>query len=191
MGIDESAPLLRLARDKMEPISSLEAEFGCVDLTQPLVQQDLAGERFDLIVLFGVLHHIPGLEHRRRLLSALTGRLAPGGYLAASFWQFGARQRFRERMVDWTVFADATGVRVDEGQLERGDFLLTWGERAEQGPSAEDSDVVARYCHYADHEESSALVNSLGLAVVDQFDSDGRSGDLNRYYVLAAGGSEP
>lgn len=188
LGIDESVEMLALARRRLQPIDTIETELLSLDLTSPLVDPKLDARRFDLIVVFGVLHHIPGLDCRRRLLVDLAGRLEHGGRLAVSFWQFGAQQRFRKRVVDWSEYAEVTGDEINESWLETGDYLLAWGQQRETEALGDDSPTVARYCHYADSTEATSLVGSLGLTIIDRFNSDGRGDELNCYYVLGADG---
>jgi hypothetical protein len=58
--------------------------------------------------------------------------------------------------------------------LESGDFLLSFG----------DKNGAPRYCHDFDESEFDQLVSATGLRLMDDFEADGRSGDLNRYAVL-------
>ena len=43
---------------------------------------------FDLVVSFGFMHHIPGVDLRVRFLKEALSYVKPGGHLAVSFWQF-------------------------------------------------------------------------------------------------------
>ena len=133
---------------------------------------------FDLVAVFGVLHHVPSFAQRKRLLAALADRLTRRGLLAVTLWQFGARERFRSRTVDWHQAEAVTGIPVDPQQLESGDFLLAWG----QGKR------TARYCHYTTPPEWQALVADLDLLSVDEFLADGNTQDLNAYQVMRHAG---
>lgn len=186
LGLDSSAEILHRARQNLDGSGSLEASFRLQDLIDPdgVLQP---GERgFDLVAVFGVLHHLPGLERRRRLLEELAASLAPGGFLIASFWQFAGRSRFRRRIVSWSDHNRASADPVDQAQLEAGDYLLAWGERGDTGERNGEALGARRYCHYADPREAEALIDSLGLTKVDRFESDGGPGDLNLYFTLQA-----
>jgi len=128
---------------------------------------------FDLIVAFGVLHHVPSWELRRSLLVELAAHLRQDGMLAVSFWQFGAEQRFTGRVVDWTEFNETVTEPVDSRDLEPGDCLLRWGN----------GDAV-RYCHFVDPVEAAELTAASGLARVETFHGDGKGGRLNLYHLL-------
>lgn len=123
--------------------------------------------RYPLIVLLGVLHHIPGRRRRAALLRALGERLSADGLLIVTFWRFGADPRLRGRTLPWPdELAD---------QVEANDFLLRWGER-ELG--------AARYCHHFDADEERELVAASGLRLRESFAADGASGALNAYRIL-------
>ena len=125
----------------------------------------LASEHFDLIVLFGVVHHIPGREHRAALLTRLARHLAPGGLFAYTVWRFDRFERFTRKLVPWDEFP------VDKHDLEPGDHIMTWG----------DAEPAHRYCHAMTDEEAETLEPTLPLDALASFSGDD---DLNRYYVL-------
>ena len=195
---------LFLASAESRPIDSLDIDYVGIDASPRLlaiaasrgpshwrwVEADVIAEplplvgEFDLVVCFGVLHHVPGESTRQALLSSLAERLAQGGHLAVSFWQFGDRARFRDRALGWR-----SGVRgpesLDLSKLEHNDFLLPWG--ADSGSAQ--GELPIRYCHFVDRAEARRLVGELrvekpGLEPVDEFVADGHSGDLNLYHLL-------
>lgn len=177
LGVDASADLLSEARQRLASESRGQWELLELDLLSGDVGAVWRRHAFHFIAVFGVLHHLPGIERRRQLLAALAGRLAPRGVLALSFWQFAARARFRRRIIPWPEHNLGSDEPIDVDQLEPGDFLLAWG----QEPSAR------RYCHYASPQEAAELVGSLGLTKIVRFRADGESGELNLYYLLQAG----
>jgi SAM-dependent methyltransferase len=172
-GVDTSAELLAAARGRApDDWRLIESDI----LSRPLPEDAPAG--FDLVCCFGVMHHIPGVAQRRALLERMAGRLRPGGRLAVSFWQFGGDERFDRRVVDWSELDRWGHLAVDPAQLESGDCLLRWG--------GADSDPTAlRYCHYCDPDEAARLVSEIDLRQVEEFRADGRSEELNLYYLLA------
>jgi SAM-dependent methyltransferase len=127
-------------------------------------QAALPSGPFDLVALFGVLHHVPGAERRADLIRALSDRVAPGGVLAFTAWRFATQPRFQAHQVE--APADLA--------LDPGDVLLDW--RAE-GVHA------VRYCHALD-DELTDLVRESGLLLLDAYRADGQSGDLNDYRLL-------
>ncbi len=171
VGIDASEPLLAIARGRCAP--SERIEFHALDcLADP---DALPPGPFDLVALFGVLHHVPAFATRRALLSALLTRVAEGGVLALTLWQFGNRARFSKRIVAWKTYCQSAALPLDIGDLEPGDSLVRWGE---------DEDAV-RYCHFVDTGERERLLADLPIRRVDIFDADGREGDLNQYLLVS------
>jgi SAM-dependent methyltransferase len=175
LGIDASPRLLAAARARRLPAGS--AEYRCADFIETPLEDCLPAKAFSLIVLFGVLHHIPGQERRRRLLRAAAGRLRPGGLLALTSWQFEVFRRFRDKLLPWEEFNRSAREPIDLAQLEPGDHLVPWGEQG----------VAFRYCHFTDEDETRRLLEELPLARVASYLADGREEKLNRYFVLRAG----
>ncbi len=174
VGIDASSALLEKARQRGVP--GFDAQYHEADLIEVDLDATLAGERFDVVVYFGLLHHLPGLARRRRLLQAGAGLLAAGGILAFTCWQFEALERFQKRILRWDEFSDAAIGPIDPGQLEAGDHLLRWGDAGS-----------VRYCHFANEDEIRSLVDSLPGEQVASYRADGREGNLNRYLVIRTG----
>jgi SAM-dependent methyltransferase len=165
-GVDESPLGLAEAQKRLpsrENVVLVEHDF----LEAPLPE----GE-FDLLVLFGVLHHVPGRENRIGLLTRLSRLLAHGGLLAFSLWRFDRFPRFRKKIVPWDDFRSLTGIEIDLSDLEPGDHILTWG-----------GDPPAyRFCHaMSEEEEEEDLVRSLPLDLVSRFDA---GAEPNRYFVF-------
>lgn len=168
-GIDASQALLSSCRKRTRHLSRSPLRFVRCDLLQ---ERDLPVGPFDAIVLFGVLHHVPGFEQRVKLITRLASRLAPGGFLAATLWRFGSDPRVAGRTVAW----QDQPIGIDPAELEPGDHLLRWGT----------SPDVVRYCHFVDDPEVERLLaraGEAGLELIDRFRSDGKTGDLNEYLV--------
>ncbi len=179
LGIDTSPPLVAEAGRRYIRRPGFAPSWVVADLVDGGVggRSGFQAEIARSVVAFGLFHHVAGAERRRRLLSTLSDLLRPGGLLAVSFWQFGKRERFLRRRVPWAEHNRGAGSRIQTDELDPGDFLLRWG-------SGEDREGPVRYCHYASPEEADSLVSALPLDILDRFPADGRSGDLNLYYVL-------
>ncbi len=153
-GIDNNAALL----------ASAQAALPDARFEQRDALTDLPAGPYDLVVLFGVIHHVPGTERRRALLRALAERVAPGGLLAFACWRFYEYERFNQRLEHWPEGWDR----------EPGDYLLDW----RQGEHA------LRYCHYVDDDEHGELVAATGLDELLTYRADGADEALNRYSLL-------
>ena len=162
-GIDNNAQLLDYARQALAPLESIRATIEQHDI----INETLPDKSYDVVVLFGVIHHIPSLENRQKFIQALSQRVNDGGLLVFAAWRFYEYERFRKRLVDW-----------DESiSVEKNDYLLDWrrGERA------------LRYCHYVDDAELDNLVASTQLTEIDRYRADGRDNKMNVYSVLRKG----
>ena len=158
--VDNNADLLASAASQLAPSRQIQTEF----LEHDLILNGLPRRRAQLVVLFGLLHHVPGLAQRQQLIAAAAQTVMPGGWLAFTAWRFYDEERFRQRIVPW----------CDDLNLEAGDHLLDWrrGERA------------LRYCHFIDDDEHEQLLKATGLTAVADYRADGATGTLNRYSVL-------
>lgn len=158
-GLDNNPALLAFARSSLGEAGL--ASMQCIE--QDIVTDPPSGQ-YDLVALFGVIHHIPGAAARQAFMQALAGCVAPGGTLAFASWRFYEYERFRQRVVPWP----------DDIAVEKHDYLLDWrrGERA------------LRYCHYVDDAEQHLLEGATGLSPVGSYRADGFSGAVNAYSIL-------
>jgi tRNA (uracil-5-)-methyltransferase TRM9 len=159
-GLDSNGALLNFGRRDLGAFEGVATRLETFDL----MDDALPDEQYDCVVLFGVMHHVPGAARRLALMRELARRVKAGGILAFACWRFYEYPRFRERIVAWG----------DDDNVEVHDYLLDWrqGERA------------LRYCHYVDDAEHAALVAAAGLREVDTYRADGESGNANRYSIL-------
>lgn len=159
-GIDNNQQLLDYASQSLADITHIDAQLDYHDvITAPLPQ-----DTYDLVVLFGVIHHVPGYENRQRFIQELAKRVNDGGLLVFAAWRFFEYERFRKRLVDWD----------NDITVEKHDYLLDWrrGERA------------LRYCHYVDDDELDALVASTNMSELARYRADGSDNAMNVYVVL-------
>jgi tRNA (uracil-5-)-methyltransferase TRM9 len=156
-GLDNNASLLERAQTAL---AGVEAHF----YQQDIIEQPPDQGEFDLVTLFGVLHHIPGRQQRQDFVRGLADRVKPGGILAFASWRFYEYERFRERITPWPADLD----------VETGDYLLDWrrGDRA------------LRYCHYTDDGEQAELSAVSGLREIITYRADGRTNNINCYTLL-------
>ena len=176
LGFDTCDALLRAAAARLDGLLE-EPELCRLDVLEDDLDRALGARRFDLVALFGVLHHVPGHDARRRLLRRLGRRLAPAGVMAASIWQPDRSSRFARRVVPWESYNQRRArlglETLDLDALETGDTLLSWGGSAEH----------PRYCHFPDDAEIESLIAAPRAPLVDRFRADGRSGHDNLYLV--------
>lgn len=173
LGIDASLVLAHAARHRTAAAAPHRTRVAVADVVGSRTVIDAGRAQFDLVVAFGLLHHIPSWERRRSLLLELADLTAPGGMLAVSFWQFGSEPRFEARFLPWAASNEGASRGIDQNDLEPGDHLLRWGDGG-----------AVRYCHHVDRVEASELTSATGLRRLETFRGDGASGLLNLYHLM-------
>lgn len=159
-GIDNNPKLLEFADKTLKDYPHVTIQLD----EQDAILGALPNRTYDLVVLFGVIHHVPGAIQRQQFMRHLADRVGTNGYLAFAAWRFYEQERFRKRIVAWD----------NNVSVEQHDYLLDWrrGERA------------LRYCHYVDDDEHDSLIEATGLTVMADYRADGATQDLNRYTIL-------
>jgi SAM-dependent methyltransferase len=111
---------------------------------------------FDLIAVFGFMHHIPTDELRSGLIRHLSGQLSKGGLLAISLWQYN-------------------NLKTQNTKIGPSDYIDTWANSDHK-----------RYVHTYTEDEIEKMtcqltpeVETLGI-----FEADGRTENLNKYLLL-------
>ncbi len=163
-GLDNNAALLEAARAAFAKMGVLpEAHLDPHDL----LEDALPNGQYEIVALFGVLHHVPSMARRLALIRDLAARVAQGGLLIFTSWCFYDHMRFRERLIP--LPAQYGG--------ERGDWLMDW--RRGHAPNS-----LLRYCHHVDEPEQRALEAASGLTLLETFYADGHTDNINRYSLL-------
>jgi SAM-dependent methyltransferase len=196
LGLDFSDSLLEEARRTLKeaeasgdiPAGRVQVEFAQTDLSAPDWADVLRGRRFDRIVAFAVLHHLPGMQVRRQVLRGVHDLLAPGGLFIHSEWQFQHSPKLMARRLPWEQ------VGLSAADLEEGDTLLDWrynlngparpaGEAGPDSPIGPASSIGRRYVHLYSREELNRLAAEVGFVIRDEFESDGEGGRLGLYQI--------
>jgi SAM-dependent methyltransferase len=169
LGLDASEKLLEHARSRGfgSHVQFERCDFIADELALPT-------GAFDLVLLFGVLHHVPSFELRAQLVRELAQRTAAGGIFALTFWRLDRDPRFESRVRSFAQFNASARVAIDEADLEPGDTLLSWGTQG----------GALRYCHFPDASETEALIAAAGVPAIARFEADGRGNALNEYVVF-------
>lgn len=169
-GTDSNSFLLSEAEKKLH---SVEHKLICHDLVTELssgtFSQSFSGETYDLIVIFGVLHHIPSAWLRSQLLDTLHTLLNPDGRVCLSLWQFA------QFMNEHTKQCQPESVQIQKAELELGDYLLGWHSQLD----------TPRYCHSFETSEALALIANSGWNVTAHYTADGKQNSANLYLVLS------
>jgi tRNA (uracil-5-)-methyltransferase TRM9 len=162
-GLDFSRPLLDEAR--LGQPSNFH--FILADLSGDAWDTKLIDTRFDSVLAFALLHHIPGVERRRSLLHKVKILLEPGGRFIHSEWQFLNSPRLAARVQPWE------SIDLSNDDVDPGDYLLDW----RQGGTG------LRYVHHFSEPELAELAADSGFEVIETFFSDGETHNLGLYQV--------
>jgi SAM-dependent methyltransferase len=171
VGVDSNQKLLSIAEKNLTK-HSVGFELKKFDLVEELLIKSFSQnfeKKFDLIVTFGILHHIPSFELRLKFFQELAALMKPQAYLITTAWQFALEDRFLNR----TVKPNSVNLKLEK--LEKNDFILDWrkGQRA------------FRYCHFVDENEVEEIDKNLeSLNLEKTFLADGKFGKLNRYLIF-------
>ncbi len=138
--------------------------------------KDSAKNGFDLIVLFGVMHHIPTKDLRLDLLQKATKFLSSDGVLVFTTWNFKNIPRLQKRIIDLENFEGQELLKnldLEKTDLGQGDYILSWVKK----------ETAYRYSHFYEDSEIFEYLNKLGLNLIDRYYADGRYSNRNEYFV--------
>lgn len=174
LGLDFSRPELDIAAAEADKVRhpGLTVSFRQANLMRDTWADLIERNSVDMVLAFAFLHHIPGKEHRTRILAAANGILKPGGLFLLSVWQFQHSPGLWSRRQPWELAG------IDAAEVDQNDYLLDWrhGVTAGQGGGL-------RYVHLFSQEELSRLAAESGFEIIDTFASDGKGGRLGLYQV--------
>ncbi len=175
-GVDFSGPLLREAEKATEGLSGdrLQIRYLPGDLMDPDWTKGSGGSKYDGVLAFASLHHIPGKENHLRIFSQVRDLMKAEGTFIFSVWQFQNSPKLMKRVQSW----DRAG--ISEEMLEQGDTLLDW--RFALPENGEKQGL--RYVHLFSEDEIEELAFRSGFSVTEQFYSDGAEGNLALYTKL-------
>lgn len=166
-GLDFSEELLQVARSR---VKDSNFSFSQADLTSAGWPKDLE-PRYDLVLAFAVLHHIPSPGLRLGVLKQVRRLVGNGGRFIHSNWQFLNSARLRARIQPWEA------VGLDAADVDEGDYLLDW----------RGGEVGLRYVHHFTEGELATLAAEAGFLVAHSFLADGENGRLGLYQTWKVG----
>jgi SAM-dependent methyltransferase len=178
LGLDFSSGLLDEARRSVAELTKagLTVEYQAADLGKPDWDAGIQERQFEGILAFASLHHLPAFSERQRLLRQVRARLKDGGVFIHSEWQFQHSPKLMARRLPW----ETVGLSADA--VEPGDTLLDWRHAL---PGQQET-IGYRYVHLFDREELSRLAAGANFEIINEFESDGKEGNLALYQVWRA-----
>ena len=176
LGLDFSSGLLEEASKNKPEVGlpeGLRIDFNQVDLNAVGWAEGFSHIQWNGILAFAVLHHIPSLELRLRVLTQVNQLLPKKGEFIFSVWQFQHSPKLMERCLPWE------SIGISENDVDAGDTLIDWRADARR-----DNGVLGvRYVHLYPRQELAELARLTGFSTMEEFESDGRSGNLGLYQI--------
>ncbi len=160
LGVDSNDFLL----SKAKTLENDRIKFMKLDAINDL--EKLSPATFDVVVAFGITHHIPSSELRKKWFSQLSKLVSKNGLLIFTIWNYQMDERF-----------ESVGASDSGFDLEEGDYFIGWA----------DNKNAKRYFHkYSEAEISDigGILTSAGLKQIKKFKSDGKNGEMNQYLVF-------
>ncbi len=175
-GLDFSGPLLREAEKTTAGLSNegLTLRYLPADLMDPYWPEILQKQKFDGVLAFASLHHIPGRENHLRIFRQVRDLLKPEGRFIFSVWQFQNSPKLMQRVQPW----ERAGLKPE--QLENGDTLLDWRHALPDNKEK----TGLRYVHLFTELELLQLTEECRFTCVNRFYSDGAEGNLGLYLEI-------
>jgi SAM-dependent methyltransferase len=167
-GCDLSTNLLDFAKKNLLE-NKISFNLKNIDLVNQTNNLNKYENKFDLITLFGVWHHLPSEKKREEIIKSLLNLLENNDYLIVTFWQFAIDKKLTTR--NSPKFKN---FKIDEKDLEKNDYLLTW----EKGIKKH------RYCHFSNLEEVENFAKKLNLKIIDHYYDDGKNKKMNLYVIF-------
>ena len=189
LGLDNSENLLKLAKKQLKK-KKLKAKLENFDIIKNYLKNSKinypSNEKYDLVVSFGLTHHLASKELREEFIRSLEEILNESGIAVISNWQFAdENERFEKNILNSKKIRENKKINIFQKlklekllrSLEKNDYLLDWRR-------GEAQNKAFRYCHFIDEAEMNNLISGTNLKIEKKFFTDGKSEKLNRYYIL-------
>lgn len=160
LGLDASAELISLAR------KNYNNNFKVLNI---LDIDKLEEEKFDLIVSWAVLHHLPGRRLRQELLQKVYHLLAEEGFFIFSVWKLSNFKKKKSYSFFKTWIREFLRGRI----IDRGDYIFLWG-----GEAKNDLDRL-RYYHNFSKKELDKMIKKTPFKIKEFLEDE-----FNYYYIL-------
>jgi SAM-dependent methyltransferase len=190
-GLDNSSKLLTIAQQTLDQ-NQINGQLINLDLIHNYLKNQKINwpfnRQFNLIVAFGLTHHLPSLELRLNFFQSLNKILKKDGVLIVSNWQFAKDKRFAKNILNWQKIKNNSKINIANkiklqyllNNFEKNDFLMDWRKKDKNSSKKE----FIRYCHFLDEKNAKNIFSKSNFQVTDQFLADGKSQTLNQYFVL-------
>jgi len=179
-GLDYCEYWLDLANQKRLAYPRHLVEIMNLDLVLELLNNSLDLKlkgKFDLIAIFGLMHHLPSIDIRFKILEIAKNHLNKDGLIVWTSWRFLDVPRLNKKILStksehWNFLSQIYTLSPD--MLSQNDFILSWTKQQ----------LAFRYSHYLDQQEAEFLHQHTGLHLLKHFVSDGRLQNRNGYFLV-------
>lgn len=131
-----------------------EAKFEKLDV---ITEIEEINETFNLVIIFGVTHHLPSKEYRKVWFEKISKLVEKDGFLVISFWNFDKDKEDKRFQTEFY-------------NKEEGDYFLGWKKDFSEH----------RYCHIYSEEEINEIKEIFKeFSVVRDFNKED-----NRYLIF-------
>ncbi len=144
------------------PAKHYDVGSGNFEQLDILTDLEKINKKFDLVFAFGLVHHIPSYDFRRKWFCDVANLLNPNGIFVFTTWNYNRDERF-----------DPQNEKFLNLELEENDYIIGWNK----------SDAY-RYVHIYSEDEMTKIIESTGLELVSRFSADGKNNNLNDYFIL-------
>ncbi len=177
VGIDFSKDLLNLGTKELLKIQKERKNFKFKLINLNFIEENFnLNKKFDLIVLFGVMHHIYDEKIRIILFNKINLLLNKNDQFIFTTWQFLNNERQRKKILD--LNSEKGKNILEKFDLNKKyfknnkDYILSWNMGKE----------AFRYCRNYLESDIFKLTNETNFKIKNIFFADGKEKNLNQYF---------
>lgn len=133
-------------------------------------------QKYDLVVAFGVVHHLKKGVLCDNFFENIKKTLKPHSLLVFASWNFVDNPALMSRkanLEDSNIVEYLKKFDLQSSDFEKNDYLLDW----KRGQNS------WRFCHYYQELEVVQLLSQFNLELVEKFQADGKNNLMNTYWV--------
>jgi len=159
LGLDFSPKLIKEAQQNWPNYKFAVADILKLDLRQ----------KYDLIFLVAVLHHVPSRKLREQLLIKIKSMLKPGGKLLMINWNLW-QKRYLKYIIKYTLLKltdpdqEVNGILVSNLDLQ--DVFIPWQKKYQRYVHAFTENNIARLCKKTGFEIIKNVSNARNLITI-------------------------
>ena len=134
---------------------------------------DRINEAFDIVVAFGLTHHIPSREFRKNWFNQIPNLVSDGGLFIFTIWKFNQDQKLKNKVTKEIKLPNLT---IEKKDLENGDYFLGWNDKKDS----------YRYSHtysQKELEEVNLILEKKNMKLIGKYKADGKNNELNEYFI--------